>query len=327
MADELLTQPPQIHAALAQPGHFGQGLGGVLPHRRAADGKEIAFVGDAGHLPHGIQIHLIGDAGAGVQNGQGVPQSAVGQPGDQLGSLAGKADLFLSGHLFQPGGDVGGLDAAEIIPLAAGEDGGGHLVDLGGGQNKDDVRRRLLHDLQQGVEGRDGEHVHLVDDIHLVLADAGGIGGLVPQIPDTVHAVVGGGVDLHHVQDGAVVHPPADLALAAGISLLAVGTVHRLGKDLGAGGLAGSPGAGEQIGMADAAGAKLILQRRHDGLLAHHILKPHGPPFAVKRTICHSLLPFLQSIHKSRTGSGGIRHGVLLGIRRTGDLRRTGQTT
>ncbi len=58
-----------------------------------------------------------------------------------------------------------------------------------------------------------------------------------------------------------------------------VQTVDRLGKDLGAGGLAGAAGAGEQIGMADAPGRNLVLQGRDDGRLANHVRKALGTPF------------------------------------------------
>ena len=96
----------------------------------------------------------------------------------------------------------------------------GNLVHLGGSQNENHVGRGLLHDLEQGVEGACGEHVGLVDDIHPVFAHGRSEVGLVPQVPDVVHAVVAGGIDLHHIQHGAVVNAPADFAFPAGVSVL-----------------------------------------------------------------------------------------------------------
>ena len=72
----------------------------------------------------------------------------------------------------------------------------GDLVQLRGGQNEDQVGRGLLQDLQQGVEGGGRQHVDLVDDVHPVAHRRRGVDGLVPQGPDVVHAVVGGGVQL-----------------------------------------------------------------------------------------------------------------------------------
>ena len=142
--------------------------------------------------------------------------------------------------------------------------------------------------------------MHLVDDVHLIGADAGRISRLIPQVADVVHAVVGGGVDLHHVQDGTVVDAPAHLALAAGVAALVVGAVDCLGENLGAGGLAGTAGAGEQIGMAHTVGCDLVLQRGHDVLLTHHVLKAAGPPFAVQCPV-HAGTPF-GKYYKKRTG-------------------------
>ena len=139
----------------------------------------------------------------------------------------------------------------------------------------------LLQDLQQGVEGRRGEHVDLVHDID-PLADRGGrIDRLVPQGADLIHAVVGGGVQLQHVQDRAVLDALAGGAPVAGIAVRRMLTVDRPGQDLGAGGLARAPGAGEQIGMGEAAGSHLPLEGLSDMGLPHHIVKGSGPPFAV----------------------------------------------
>ena len=93
-----------------------------------------------------------------------------------------------------------GQDALEVEPLAAGEYGGRDLLDLGGGQNKQQVGGRLLHDLQQGVEGVAGEHMHLVDDVDTLLQHRRRVDGLLPQAAGVVDAAVGGGVQLRHIQ-------------------------------------------------------------------------------------------------------------------------------
>ena len=72
-------------------------------------------------------------------------------------------------------------------------------MDLRGGQDKDHIGRRLLQRLKQGVEGAGGQHVHLIDDIDPVLSFGGRILDLVPDLPDVLHAVIGGRVDLHHI--------------------------------------------------------------------------------------------------------------------------------
>ena len=56
--------------------------------------------------------------------------------------------------------------------LGAAADGVADLLRIGGGQHEHHVRRRLLERLQQGGLGLLRQHVHLVEDVHLVPARA-----------------------------------------------------------------------------------------------------------------------------------------------------------
>ena len=58
----------------------------------------------------------------------------------------------------------------EIVDLTAREDCWEDLMLLCGGEDKDGIGRRLLKGLEEGVEGRDREHVYLINDVDLVLA-------------------------------------------------------------------------------------------------------------------------------------------------------------
>ena len=122
----------------------------------------------------------------------------------------------------------------------------------------------------------------LVDDVHPLGHCRRGVGRLVPEGADLVHAVVGGGVQLQHVQDGPALDAQAGRAGVAGVAVHGVLAVDGPGQDLGAGGLAGAPGAGEEIGVAQTAGGHLPLERLGNMGLAHHIVKGAGPPFAVQ---------------------------------------------
>ena len=158
----------------------------------------------------------------------------------------------------------------------------GHLVQLSGGQDKHQVGGGLLQDLQQGVEGGSGQHVDLVHDVDPFTDGGGGIDRLVPEGADLVHAVVGGGVQLQHVQDGAVFDAQTGGALVAGVAVLGILAIDRPGQDLGAGGLAGAPGAGEQVGVGQPVPGHLLLQRVGDVGLAHHVVEGAGAPLAVQ---------------------------------------------
>ena len=197
-------------------------------------------------------------------------------------AIGGQVYMLGGGYLQELLLHVAGQDALEGKPLAPGENGGGDLVQLRGSQNEHQMLRRLLQNFQQGVEGRRGQHVDLVHDVDPLFHIGGGVDGLVPEGPDLVHAVVGGGVQLQHIQKAAVLDAEAGRALAAGVSVHRVLTVDRLGQNFGAGGLAGAPGAGEEVGVGSPALGYLLLQGLRDMGLADDIGKCLGPPFAVQ---------------------------------------------
>ena len=138
-----------------------------------------------------------------VQKTQRVAQRAVGNVREQLRTVRPEVDALLLRDVVQPSHDLARQNAAERKALAARENGRGHLVQLGRRQNEHQVLRRLLQNFQQRVERRDGEHMHLVDDVHTLFHLRRGVDGLVPQRTDVVHAVVRGGVELHHIEKAA----------------------------------------------------------------------------------------------------------------------------
>ena len=155
-------------------------------------------------------------------------------------------------------------------------------MQLSGGQNKDQVSRRFLQNLQQGVESGDGQHMDLVDDIHPVFHAGRGVDRLIPQSADLVHAVVAGRVQLQHVQQASVVYTQTGGAMVAGISIYRMLAVDRLGQNFCAGGLPGATGPGEEVGVREPALGRLTAQGLGDMGLSHHIGEGLGPPFAIQ---------------------------------------------
>ena len=98
--------------------------------------------------------------------------------------------------------DLAGRDHAEVVALAAREDGVGELVVLGRREDELHVRRRLLERLQERVEGARREHVDLVDDADLEAVARGVVARALAQLAHLLDAVVGGAVDLLHVERG-----------------------------------------------------------------------------------------------------------------------------
>ena len=225
-----------------------------------------------------------------VQKTQRVAQRAVGNVREQLRTVRPEVDALLLRDVVQPSHDLARQNAAERKALAARENGRGHLVQLGRRQNEHQVLRRLLQNFQQRVKRRDGEHVHLVDDVHTLFHLRGGVDGLVPQRTDVVHAGVRGGVELHHIEKAAGLDAEAALAFVAGVTVLGVLAVHRLGEDLCAGGFARAARAGEKVGVREPSLRDLPLQRFGDVLLPDHVGEGFGPPLAVQRLI-HTTLP------------------------------------
>ena len=84
--------------------------------------------------------------------------------------------------------------------MRAGADGADDFFWLGGGENEDQVLWGFLHNLQQGVEALGGDHVGFVDNEDAVAGFRRGVCGAIAQVTHIVHAVVAGGIQLHHVQ-------------------------------------------------------------------------------------------------------------------------------
>jgi hypothetical protein len=91
-------------------------------------------------------------------------------------------------------------------------------------------------------------------------------------------------------------------------------TVHRLGKDLGAGGLAGAAGTYKKIGVGQTAHKHLIPQGACYMLLTDHIVKGTGTVFSVKRLVHVSHLLFANEEFKMKNEK--LRYFLIPGIKK-----------
>ena len=160
-----------------------------------------------------------------------------------------------------------------------------HLVGLGRGEDEPQVRRRLLDQLEQGVEALRRDHVGLVDDVDLVLAGHRREERLLAQVAGVVDAAVGGRVDLDDVDraGAAAGQVAAAAALAAGIGHGRELAVERPGQDAGRGGLAAAARAGEEVGVVHPVVGQRGPQRLGDVVLTDHLGERLGPVAAVQR--------------------------------------------
>ena len=260
----------------------------------------------------GLRHHISGDVvrprNTLIQQRQRVAHAAVRQTRQQQRRVLSQRKLLMLRHLAEPGSNVLRRDPAEVKPLTARKNRGGNPVRLGRRQNKHDMLRRLLQRLEQCIERTVRHHVHLIDDVHPVAGHGGHICHFLPQLPDIVHAVVGGGIHLHHVEHRAVIDAAADLTFSARITVHGMQAVDGLGQNLGAGGFPRSARADKQIRMGQASRPHLVFQRRGHIGLPYDLRKGTRSPFPIQHLIhCRSPPPSAGNIHKISGVFSGIR--------------------
>ena len=118
----------------------------------------------------------------------------------------------------------------ELQVLGSAADGVADLLRVGGREDEHDVRRRFLQRLQQRSLGRLRQHVHLVEDVHLV-ATGRAERGLLDEVAHRIDAVVAGRVELVHVVAGATFDRDARIAFAARLAVDRSLAVEHLGED------------------------------------------------------------------------------------------------
>ncbi len=175
----------------------------------------------------------------------------------------------------------------EVELQAAGQHGYRQLLGIRRGQQELDVLRGLFQGFQEGVEGLIGEHVYLVNQVHLETAPGRRILDVVGQLPHIVHPGTGGGVNLNQVNKPAVQDFLATGALTAGVGRNAGFTVQTAGQQSADRGLAHAPGAGEKVSMMKPVMFKRVHQRLQHMLLPHHVLEASRAPFTGEYLITH----------------------------------------
>ena len=223
----------------------------ISPQEILDKGKTVLIIKDV-QVPQHILIFHVGAAESHrlVEDGQRVPHRPVSLLAYYMEGLVVDLNSLLLCDGPQVPHHVGHADAVEVISLATGEDGGEDLMLLSRGKDEYSVCRRLLEGLEEGVEGRSGKHVDLVDYIHAVLPDLGRDLHLVHQGLDVFDSVVGRGVEFVDAIGTALLEGLAGLAMAARLHVLrGIGTIYGLGEYPGGTGLPDAAGAAEKIGV------------------------------------------------------------------------------
>ena len=225
-----------------------------------------------------------------IKHRLGITHRSVGAAGDGSGGLRSENDLLVFGNMLQVRRDQFRRQPTEIEPLAAAENRGRHLLCLGRGKEELHVLRRFLQCLEQGVESRGAEHVHLVDEVDLVGAASRSVGGVLAERADALDAVVAGTVDLHHIEATPFGDLDAGIAGAAGVvgrPLTACLAIQRLGQDAGRGCFPDPAGTDKEISLRQPLASDGILQRPGDVFLPDDLFKALGAVFAGEDAVAH----------------------------------------
>ena len=189
-----------------------------------------------------------------VKHRQGISHPAIRLLSDQPQSCFFGVDAFALRHILQMLGDIGDGDPLEVIDLTAGEDRGQDLVLLRRGEDEDRIGWGLFERLEEGVEGRRGEHVHLVDDVDLVAPQSGRHEHLLGELANILDGVIRSSVQLEDIEGALLVEGSATLTRIARLTF--GGEVHAvdgLGQHTGRRRLPDPSRATEEVGVGELA--------------------------------------------------------------------------
>ena len=303
--DELLGDRARVVTGVDEAGHRRQGMPGVAVDEGVDELVEAQLLA---HRPAGVGDQLerrqrvagrpgtLGDGG-GEGVGGHVEAGVVGDPADVLGEHVGRQQV-----------------EAQVLRAAA--DGVGHLLRVGGGEDEDDVARRLLERLQQRGLGRLGQHVHLVEDVHLVPPRRAEV-GLLDEVAHRLDAVVARRVELVDVVADAALDVAARVALAARLAVDGALAVEHLGEDPRRRRLARAPRAGEEVGLALAAAGDGVAQGAHDVILPLDLGEPPGAVAAVERRGGHARRAYVLAVTMAWAPAPRRRMAVAMTVRVT----------
>ena len=251
------------------------------------EGRKALHIHGAENFQHLVvgELPVRLERGALIEEAQRVAHCAVRLPGDVIERPLLDLKALRRRELPEVLRDGPDGDAVKIIPLAPGQDRHRDPVCLRRRENKDHIGGRLLERLKECVERPRREHVHLIDDVDAVPSLRRRVLHLIPDVPDVVDAVVGGGIDLLDIHGALLQNRAAHRALSAGISVHGVLAVHGARQNFRSARLSRPARPAEKVRVADPPGHDLIFQRHADGVLTLDFIKGFRAPFAVESYI------------------------------------------
>ena len=199
--EQVVDEPRQVLALVGELLDEREQAGRVLVDDQVAEPEERLLVDGAEQLQDGLDRHLaVGRRGELVERRDRVAEAPARAARDEREGGVGRLDLLAVGHLPEELRELGQARAREEEGLAAGAHGPEHLVELGRAEDEDEVRRRLLDQLQERVPRGVGELVRLVEDVDLEAALDRLEDDVLADLADVVDPALARGVHLDHVE-------------------------------------------------------------------------------------------------------------------------------
>jgi hypothetical protein len=263
----------------------GQRAGRVAVDDEVAEPEERFLLDRAQELEHGLDGDLVlGRRGELVERRDRVAEAAAGRAGDERQRRFRGFDAFALGDALQEPHELRQARPRQDERLAPRADGREHFREVRRAKDEDQVRRRLLDQLQEGVERGVRELVRLVEDVDLVAPFRGLEHDALADLADVVDPALGGGVHLDDVERRAVGDRDACMAGAVGVGRRPVRAVQRLGEDARERRLPGPARPGKEVGLTHLPGRDRVAQCAHDGLLPDDVVEPLRSVLPVERS-------------------------------------------
>ena len=183
--------------------------------------------------------------------------------------------------------DALGGKVLEVKLKAAGQHGDREFLRVRGGQEKLHMGGRLFQGFQQGVEARGGQHVHLVDEVHLEPSPGGRVLHVIEELARVFHLGSGGGVHLDQIDKAAFADLPAATADPTGRRADPLLAVQAPSQNARHRRFPHTTGSGEQIGVVETPPIKGVGKGPEHMLLPHHGGKVTRAPLPRQHFVGH----------------------------------------
>ena len=284
----VIQHPTVIRALLGQRRDLRQQTRGVQFRQTFQQRQHMTVIQGAQHGGDIFAPHLSmpeGDRLVGQTHG--VTHRAIGGLAEQPQRVFLEADFLTPENVGEVLDHADRRHVLERELQTARQDGDRQLLRVGGREQEFHVGRRLFQRLEQRIETVGRQHVHLIDEVHLVASLGRGVLDVVQKLTRVLDLGPRGGVDFDQVDEAPLVDLATGATHAAGSGADTLLAVQTLGENARQRRLADTASPGEQIGMVQAPLIEGIDQRTADMLLTDQFVKIARAPLARQYLIAH----------------------------------------